>query len=253
VSCSEKEASSDLVQVNVPRSGEGLSRRAAMQWVMAAVAASAAPATSMAQQPAPPVTPLQPTQGTPPTPTPPGHPEAAKGYGTDPSMVEIHQPGDLWPLTFTAAQRKTAKALADVILPKDELGPAASAVGVVEMVDEWVSAPYPAQQADRPIIIDGLAWMETESTKRFGKLFGDVSEEQKRAICDDICFHGTAKAEFKKAAAFFSRFRSLCAGAYYGTPEGWQAIGYVGNVPLQSFDGPPPEVLQKLGVVQTVK
>jgi len=168
-------------------------------------------------------------------------------------LVEIHQPGDLWPLTFTSAQRKTAKALADVILPKDEYGPAASAVGVVEMVDEWVSAPYPAQQADRPIIIDGLAWIEAESNKRFGKLFGDVSEEQKHAICDDICFHGTAKGEFKKGAAFFSRFRSLCAGAYYGTPEGWQAIGYVGNVPLQSFDGPPAAVLEKLGVLQTVK
>ncbi|MDB5318954.1 MAG: Tat pathway signal protein [Phycisphaerales bacterium] len=167
--------------------------------------------------------------------------------------MEIHQPGDLWPLTFTAAQRKTATALADVILPKDELGPAASSVGVVEMVDEWVSAPYPAQQADRPVILDGLAWIETESTKRFGKLFAALSEAQKHAICDDICFHATAKAEFKKAAGFFSRFRSLCAGAYYGTPEGWRAIGYVGNVPLQSFDGPPAEVLAKLGVVQTVK
>jgi hypothetical protein len=27
----------------------------------------------------------------------------------------------------------------------------------------------------------------------------------------------------------------------------------VGNVPLQSFDGPPAEVLAKLGVEQTVK
>lgn len=254
MSCSEKKSSSELVQLNVPRvEGQHLSRRAAMQWVMAAVAGWGVPATSFAQQPAPPVTPLQPTQGTPPTPTPAGHPEAPKGYGTDPNLVEVHQPGDLWPLTFTAAQRRTAKALADVILPKDEWGPAASSVGVLEMVDEWISAPYPAQQADRPIIIDGLAWIETESTKRFGKLFAELSEEQKHAICDDICFHAAAKAEFKKAASFFSHFRSLCAGAYYGTPEGWQAIGYVGNVPLQSFDGPPAEVLQKLGVVQTVK
>jgi hypothetical protein len=225
-----------------------------MQWVMAAVAATAAPLGAPGQQPKPPVTPLQPTQGTPPTPTPPGHPEvAAKGYGTDPNLVDVHQPGDLWPLTFTAAQRKTATALADVILPKDDFGPAASEVGVVEMVDEWVSAPYPAQMADRPVILDGLAWIETESTKRFGKLFAELSDAQRRAICDDICFHGTAKGEFKKAAAFFSRFRSLCAGAYYGTPEGWRAIGYVGNVPLQSFDGPPAEVLAKLGVEQTVK
>ena len=62
-------------------------------------------------------------------------------------------------------------------------------------------------------------------------------------------FAPTAKDSFKKLAHFFSRFRSLSAAAYYGTPAGWEAIGYVGNVPLQQFDGPPAEVLQKLGLV----
>ena len=42
--------------------------------------------------------------------------------------------------------------------------------------------------------------------------------------------------------------RNLCAGGYYSTPEGWKAIGYVGNVPLITFDGPPNEVLEKAGV-----
>ena len=48
------------------------------------------------------------------------------------------------------------------------------------------------------------------------------------------------------------KFRALAASAYYGTEAGWKAIGYVGNVPLASFDGPPKEVLEKLGVEQTV-
>jgi hypothetical protein len=26
-------------------------------------------------------------------------------------------------------------------------------------------------------------------------------------------------------------------------------VGYIGNVPLASFDGPPPELLQKLGIM----
>ena len=61
------------------------------------------------------------------------------------------------------------------------------------------------------------------------------------------------KPEFKKGAAFFSKFRSLAASAYYGTDAGWKAIGYVGNISLATFDGPPPEVLAQLGVEQTVK
>ena len=52
---------------------------------------------------------------------------------------------------------------------------------------------------------------------------------------------------------FFARFRGLAAGAYFATPPGWKAIGYVGNIPLASFAGPPPEVLARLGVEQTVK
>ena len=79
-----------------------------------------------------------------------------------------------------------------------------------------------------------------------------LSRAQQRAICDDICFPPDAKPEFSKAAEFFSRFRSLCAAAYYATPPGWKAIGYVGNVALPTFDGPPEEVLRKLGVTQTV-
>jgi hypothetical protein len=52
---------------------------------------------------------------------------------------------------------------------------------------------------------------------------------------------------------FLHDFTSLCMGAYYGTPAGWKAIGYVGNMPLPSFDGPPQHVLDRVGVVQTVK
>jgi hypothetical protein len=211
-----------------------LSRRQALQWVMAVAAASSLPGSVYSNAaPTVPVT-------------------AIKGYGVDPDLVQIHKPGSLWPLTFTPEQRKTAIALADVILPKDEYGPAASEVGVIALLDEWISAPYPTQQADRSVILDGLAWLDSESANRFQKPFADVPIEEKHAICDDIRHSHTAKPAFKKAAGFFNRFRWLSAAAYYGTPEGWKAIGYVGNVPLPKFDGPPQEVLDKLGVTQTV-
>jgi hypothetical protein len=175
------------------------------------------------------------------------------GYGMDADLRKNYVPGDVWPLTLTEAQKKAAKALADTIIPEDKLGPAASDVGVVEMIDEWISSPYPQTQGDKPIVIEGLAWIDAESQKRFKKNFADVEDEQRSAICDDICWPKGAKPEFKTAAHFFSRFRSLCAGAYYATPEGWKAIGYVGNVQLPVFNGPPKEVLAKLGVEQTVK
>ena len=178
---------------------------------------------------------------------------AVEGYGTDPDTAKFYQPGDFWPLTFTPAQRRTVTALADLILPADHFGPAASAVRVPDYLDEWVSAPYEEQQQDRATLLPGLEWLEAEAQRRFRKDFAALREEEMRAICDDICGSEVVPPQFKKAAAFFKKFRSLAAGAYYGTEAGWKALGYIGNVPLVTFDGPPPEVLAQLGLEQTVK
>jgi hypothetical protein len=178
---------------------------------------------------------------------------AAKGYGTDPDVSGYYKPGDFWPLTLTETQRRTVTALADTILPADHLGPAASTVRVPDFIDEWLSAPYPRQQSDRKTFLPGLKWLEDEALKRFQKGFARLSAAQQRAICEDICSSKRARPEFKSAASFFQRFRDLAAAAYYGTEPGWKALGYVGNVPLTHFDGPPQEVLDILGVEQTVK
>jgi len=178
---------------------------------------------------------------------------SAKGYGTDPDLTGHYEPGDFWPLSFNAAQRQVVTALADLILPADQLGPAASELRVPDFIDEWISAPYPKQLADRKKILPGIEWLDKESHARFTKEFAKLAESQMRAIIDDICWPPDAKPAHKKAASFFQTFRNIAAGAYYSTEPGWKAIGYVGNVALLGFNGPPPEVLKKLGVEQTVK
>ena len=175
-------------------------------------------------------------------------PKAAAGYGTDPDLLKDYKPGDLWPLTFSDAQRRTAAALCDVIIPEDARSPSASALGVHDFLDEWISAPYPEQTHDKPIVLEGLAWLDAESKKRFGANFAALVRRQQTAICDDISYTERAKPEFRKAAEFFRKFRDLTAGGFYTTPEGMKDIGYVGNVPLTTFDGPPREVLKRLGL-----
>jgi hypothetical protein len=250
----DKLPSDGLVELTVNGLQRGrVSRRTAVQWVMAAVAGSALPTRLRGQLAGDP----QKESGKEVGRTVVPQELAAKqpdpnfkgaGYGTDPKLIKDYKPGELWPLTFNAPQKRTATALADTVIPNDHLGPAASEVGVVEMVDEWISAPYPQQKSDRPVVLDGLALLENESLDRFGKRFPELSVEQKHAICDDICYTKAAKPRFKRLAEFFEKFRDLCARAYYGTPAGWQAIGYVGNTPLVEFTGPPPEVLERLGV-----
>ena len=177
----------------------------------------------------------------------------AKGYGTDPLMNAIYKPGDFWPMMLSDTERKTVTALADVIIPADELGPAASAVRVPDFINEWVSAPYPDQEEDRDIIVPGLRWLNKESKRRFKINFANLNDRQQHAICDVLCQADHTKETLITAAEFFHNFTELCMQAYYATPEGWKAIGYVGNKTSVTFDGPPKAVLDKLGLEQTVK
>ena len=174
--------------------------------------------------------------------------KAAVPYGADPKLLEIYRPGDLWPLTFTPAQRALAASLCDVIIPADASSPSASAVGVVDFIDEWISAPYERQQEDRKLVLEGFAWFDGEASRRFSNPAATLSGEQLHAICDDICYLPKAKADLLEAAHFFARYRDLTAGGFYTTPQGRKDLQYVGNLPLKQFDGPPLEVLKKVGL-----
>jgi hypothetical protein len=166
-----------------------------------------------------------------------------RGIGTDPNLLKKEIP---WPRVLTAAEKRTVTVLADLIIPADEHGPAASALGVPDFIDEWVSAPYEQQQEDLKVIRAGLAWLDAEAQKRFHKGFPDAAPEQQTALLDDIVKDGSEA--WKQAFGFFRVFRDRVAGGYYSTPEGWKAIGYVGNVAIPEFPGPPPEVLKHLGL-----
>lgn len=173
-----------------------------------------------------------------------------KGIGTDPFLMKSYKPGDFWPLTFNDKQKRLVSVLCDIIIPEDDKSPAASAVNVPAFIDEWISAPYDGQQADRKTVLSGLQWIDEEARKRFKKGFVDLTSEQQHQICDDICYAPKAKPEFKQGANFFAKFRNLTAGGFYITKEGMKDVGYVGNVPIMgAYPGAPKAVKEKLGLV----
>ena len=210
-----------------------MDRRTAIKWMMTA-AASLSLTEHVASGATTAVTPIK-----------------GKGYGMDPDLMKVYKPGDVWPLTFTPQQRRTATALCDVIIPADEKSPKASDVGVPDFIDEWISSPYSAQAPDRKTVLEGLAWIDADAQKRFQRDFADLSATQQTAICDELCQPAKVKAEQKSAATFFKRFRDLTAGGYYTTPQGMRDLGYVGNVLTPTFEGPTEEVLRHIGLAGT--
>jgi hypothetical protein len=142
-----------------------LPRRRVLQWFAAVAAAEGtALSTVLARQSAP----------------------APEGYGQDPVLVKSYDFGEVWPLTLEEGEKRTTEALAEVVFPQDDLGPAASEVRVADFIDEWVSAPYPRQQGDRRVVVPGLKALEDDCQERFKTDFASLSDRQKATLCDEM-------------------------------------------------------------------
>ncbi len=205
----------------------------------ATISDAAAPAALDAQQPVQ-ITPRRKAAG---APVPPK--VGPRGTPTDPDLINPKSP---WPRMLSASELVTLSALCDMIIPADAKSPAASAVGVPAYINEYVSAPYDWAERSLVRVRGGLTWLDVESGKRFTKRFSALTVAQKTQICDDICYFPNAKPEFKAAARFFGEIRNLTQSGFYTSDAGMKDIQYIGNVPLAKWDGPPPEVLRKLGL-----
>ncbi len=150
-----------------------------------------------------------------------------RGYGTDPKLAKPEKAP--WSRIMIPAQLQTAAILADFILPASGGAPSASSLGVPDFIDEWVSAPYPDQLKDRPVVLNGLNGLSTHVL-------------QAGASARAAALSALQASKDPVAHAFWKKFRRLTIGAYYTTPEGFKDIGYIGNVARASDPGPSAEV-----------
>lgn len=221
-----------------------LTRRTTLQWLATATTlalAQRAPAlaldvTAAADGPPPPFAVVPWPAATPAMP-------AAPGYGRDPVLTDPKVP---WPLTLSKAQRATVDLLGDMILPADAGSPGAGTLGVGAFVDEWISAPYPQQQADRARIIPGLAWLDAQSMALHKVAFAAATVPQRAQLLDALTVASPA-ASMATPVAFMDRLRHLFVLGFYSLPEGKSDMGYIGDQPTEgAYPGPTPEALAHL-------
>jgi hypothetical protein len=163
-----------------------------------------------------------------------------RGYGTDPKLTKPEKAP--WSRIMIPAQLQTAAILADFILPASGAAPSASALGIPDFVDEWVSAPYPDQLKDRPLVMNGLNALGAKVLKA-------------NAADRAAALAALPASTDPTVMAFWKKFRGLTIGAYYTTEAGFKDIGYIGNVARTVDPGPSAEVkahvqtaLAKLGL-----
>jgi len=178
------------------------------------------------------------------------------GYGQDPNL--IHPAPVPWPLTLSTPELVLLAVLSDILIPADGKVPSASAVKVPDVIDEWVSAPYPQQQTHRKLIAAGLNWCDREALRRFARPFVNADKNDQLAIVHDIAFPERVNRpglhqELHQAILFFDLLRRLVTGMYYSSPEGSRELGYQGNVPINGdYPGPSAEAMAHLNEQLTI-
>lgn len=158
-----------------------------------------------------------------------------KGYGTDPKLTGgVAAP---WPRILTAGQLQAVAALVDHILPPEGETPGASGIGVHELIDEWVSAPYPDQLTDRALILAGLDDLDMRARSAGAGSFVAADPAVREALLT---------AWSSQPSAFHAKVRQLTIGGYYTTEIGFKDIGYTGNQALEAFPPVSDEVMRAI-------
>jgi hypothetical protein len=149
------------------------------------------------------------------------------------------------PTFFTAHEWETVRVLVDLIIPRDERSGGATDAGVPEFMDFLMTDGSDQQ---RTAMRGGLAWLDIECRKRFGKALVDCAATERAAVLDSIAWPAKAPPDLTHGVAFFNRFRDLTASGFFSSRMGVEDLQYQGNTFVMDWTGCPPEVLTKLGL-----
>ncbi len=149
------------------------------------------------------------------------------------------------PTFFTAHEWETVRVLVDLIIPRDERSGSATDAGVPEFMDFLMTDGSDQQ---RTAIRGGLAWIDIECRKRFGKTLVECSDTERAAVLDSIAWPAKAAPDLTHGVAFFNRFRDLTASGFWSSKMGVEDLQYQGNAFVTEWNGCPPAALAKLGV-----
>jgi gluconate 2-dehydrogenase gamma chain len=154
---------------------------------------------------------------------------------------------DFKPTFFTSHEYQTVRELADLIIPRDERSGSATDAGVPEFMDVMMADQDTSAEA-RTAMRGGLAWIDAECDRRFGKHFIDCAWQERTALLDEIAWPKRARPEMSHGVAFFNVFRDLTATGFWSSEMGVKDLRYQGNSFVPAWTGCPDAALQKIGV-----
>ncbi len=178
-----------------------------------------------------------------------------------PALASTESEGSYKPKIFSPHEWRTLGVLCDLILPADERTGSATHAGVPEFIDDWLSVAAPPSPWDYPgkwastdksmlrtELLGGLAWLDMEANRSFGRDFADCSTQDQKRLLDRIAYPETAAIEDANAVAAFNHIRDLVLSGFYSSALGVKDLQYQGNKALAEWVGCPEDALSRLDV-----
>jgi hypothetical protein len=135
---------------------------------------------------------------------------------------------------FNAHEMATVRRLAELVIPADERGPSAAAVGAHEFIDLICSKAPEIAMA----YTGGLQWLDGISTRRHQGKFVSLPETQQTALLELIAYKKNETPELAPGIEFFVLARRMIVDGYFTTREGFKDVGFLGNRGATKWDVP---------------
>jgi hypothetical protein len=168
------------------------------------------------------------------------------------------------PKFFTSPEWEMVRVLVDMIIPRDERSGSATDAGVPEFMDFLMMDREDSdrgRESRQTAMRGGLAWINALCARRFGRSFVEATEAERTAILDEIAYvkgdedeedelrePRDLRVRVRHGPSFFSSFRDLTASGFWTSKIGMDDLQYKGNTFVAEWKGPPPEVLERLGL-----
>jgi hypothetical protein len=145
---------------------------------------------------------------------------------------------------FDAHQWHTVEVLCDLILPADDRSVSATKAGVPEFMDDWLDFRKREDGDDMLAsqILGGLAWLDRESNRKFGKDFAAAAPAEQKQLLNRIAWPEKAAPEDHRWVTFFNRFRDLTVSGFFSSEAGIADLPYLGNKAVAEWKGCDPAV-----------
>ncbi len=170
-------------------------------------------------------------------------PLAAQHAGHTPAPI---QTASTSPRFLNEHEFATLHVLCDLILPADDVSPAASSTGTPEYIDLLCRG----NEKLALIYHGGLAWLDSTCISLHDVPFREASNPQQVSILEKLAYREKTPPEWQSGARFFDWARRMTIDGYYTSEAGYKDVGYKGGHGMTTYEVPQEALRQALDKVK---